>query len=438
MDAGGSHCGSRVGLPGGATYPASACDFHRASSMLPLLQGIRILDFTSIVLGPYATQTLGDLGADVVKIEALQGDLFRTVRPGRSREMGAGFIGFNRNKRSLAIDLKHPESRTVLEQLVAGADAVVHNMRPKAAAPLGLAYEQLVLIKPDLVYAFAAGYDQRGPNADEPAYDDIIQAASGVAALNAGPSGEPRYLSTILCDKVGGLHLAVAVATGLAHRARTGRGCCIEAPMFESTVSFLLSEQLGGETFVPALGPTGYDRLAAPNRRPYATKDGHMAILPYNGTHWAAFFEMIGRSELAHSPQVQDPVLRSQGVDALYAVIAEVAPTRSTAEWLAGLRAADIPCARVNSIGELLGDPQLLASGFFQEYDHPTEGRLRSPRSPFRWHGETEAADRPAPRPGADSRAILRETGMNDTEIDRLVADGVIRIDAGTSAREQA
>jgi crotonobetainyl-CoA:carnitine CoA-transferase CaiB-like acyl-CoA transferase len=162
-----------------------------------------------------------------------------------------------------------------------------------------------------------------------------------------------------------------------------------------------------------------------------------MAILPYNGTHWAAFLEMIGRSELAHSPQVQDPVLRSQGVDALYAVIAEVAPTRSTAEWLAGLRAADIPCARVNSIGELLDDPQLLASGFFQEYDHPTEGRLRSPRSPFRWHGSTEAADRPAPRPGADSRAILRETGMNDTEIDRLVAEGVIRIDAGTSAREQ-
>jgi crotonobetainyl-CoA:carnitine CoA-transferase CaiB-like acyl-CoA transferase len=298
--------------------------------MLPLLQGIRVLDFTTIVLGPYATQTLGDLGADVVKIEPLQGDLFRTVRPGRSRSMGAGFMGFNRNKRSLAIDLKHPESRPVLARLVAGADAVVHNMRPRAAEPLGLTYAQLTRIRPDLVYAFAAGYDQRGPNADEPAYDDIIQAASGVAALNANAAGEPRYLSTILCDKVGGLHLAVAVATGLAHRARTGKGCCLEAPMFESSVAFLLSEQLGGETFVPALGPTGYDRLAAPNRKPFRTADGFMAILPYNGAHWAAFFELIGRAEFAHSPQVQDPVLRSQGVDSLYAIIAEVAPTRTT------------------------------------------------------------------------------------------------------------
>ena len=397
--------------------------------MLPLLQGIRILDFTTIVLGPYATQTLGDLGADVIKIEPLQGDLFRAVRPGRSRSMGAGFIGFNRNKRSLAIDLKRPEARDVLARLVAGADAVVHNMRPKAAESLGIGYAQLKALKPDLVYAFAAGYDQSGPNADEPAYDDIIQAAGGVAALNANAQGQPRYLSTILCDKVGGLHLALAVAAALAHRARTGLGCCIEAPMFESTVAFLMSEQLGGETFVPALGSTGYDRLSAPNRKPYATRDGHMAILPYNSSHWAAFFELIGRAELAHSPQVQDPVLRSQNVDALYALIAEVAPTRTTAEWLEALRAADIPCARVNSIGDLLHDPHLAATGFFVEYDHPTEGRLRAPRAPFRWHGGQELPDRPAPRPGYDGRTVLNEAGLADAAIDELVTGGVLRID---------
>lgn len=397
--------------------------------MLPLLQGIRVLDFTTIVLGPYATQTLGDLGADVIKIEPLQGDLFRTVRPGRSRSMGAGFIGFNRNKRSLALDLERPQSRAVLARLVSSADAVVHNMRPKAAEPLGLDYEQLARIKPDLVYAFAAGYDQSGPNANEPAYDDIVQAAAGVAALNANAQGEPRYLATILCDKVGGLHLAIAVATGLAHRARTGKGCCIETPMFESTVAFLLSEQLGGETFIPALGPTGYDRLAAPNRKPYRTQDGFMAILPYNGRHWAAFLEIIGRTDLAHSPQVQDPMRRSQSVDSLYAIIAEVAPARPTAEWLELLRAADIPCARVNSVGELLQDPHLVATGFFREYDHPTEGRLRAPRSPFRWHHGTETADRHAPRPGGDSRAVLAEAGFEAGEIDRLVADGVIGVD---------
>jgi crotonobetainyl-CoA:carnitine CoA-transferase CaiB-like acyl-CoA transferase len=394
--------------------------------MLPLLQGIRILDFTTIVLGPYATQTLGDLGADVIKIEPLQGDLFRAVRPGRSRSMGAAFMGFNRNKRSLAIDLKRAESRAVLERLVAGADAVVHNMRPRAAASLGLGYDQLKRQKPDLVYAFAAGYDQSGPNADEPAYDDIIQAAGGVAALNANAAGEPRYLSTILCDKVGGLHLAIAMATGLARRARTGLGCCIEAPMFESTVAFLMSEQLGGESFVPPLGATGYDRLSAPNRRPYQTLDGYMAILPYNTAHWTAFFELIGRPAVAHSPQVQDPVLRSQGVDALYALIAEVAPTRTTAEWQTCLREADIPCARVNSVGELLRDPHLQATQFFREFDHPTEGRMRGTRSPFRWHGGEERDDRPAPGPGTDGRDVLREAGLTDGEIDALHAEGVI------------
>jgi crotonobetainyl-CoA:carnitine CoA-transferase CaiB-like acyl-CoA transferase len=394
--------------------------------MLPLLSGIRILDFTTIVLGPYATRTLGDLGADVIKIEPPQGDLFRTVRPGRSRAMGAGYLGFNRNKRSLALDLKQPAAREVLDRLVRGADVVVHNMRPKAAATLGLEYARLATLRPGLVYAFAAGYDQRGPNAAEPAYDDIIQAASGVASLNANERGEPRYLSTILCDKVGGLHLAIAVAAAIARRARTGEGCCIEAPMFESAVSFLMSEQLGGATFEPPLGPTGYDRLAAPHRRPYRTRDGYVAILPYNTTHWAAFFELIGRPGQAHSPQVQDPVLRSQSVDALYAMIAEAAPSRSSEEWLRELRARDIPCARVNSIGELLDDPHLRATQFFREYDHPTEGRLRDARSPFRLYDEPECDDRPAPCIGAQGREILAECGYDDAAIARLAEAGVV------------
>ena len=394
--------------------------------MLPLLQGIRVLDFTTIVLGPYATQTLGDLGADVIKIEPLQGDLFRTVRPGRSRAMGAGFMGFNRNKRSLAIDLKRPEARDVLARLVVGADVVVHNMRPRAAEPLGLAYDQLVRLKPDLVYAFAAGYDQSGPSANEPAYDDIIQAAAGVAALNANASGEPRYLATILCDKVGGLHLAMAVATGLAHRARTGQGCCIEAPMFESTVAFLMSEQLGGETFVPALGP---DRLRPPGRaQPQA--------VPHAG-------------RLHGDPAVQrhalDGVLRDHRTRGICTFAAGAGPGAAQPER--GLRCTrSLPrsrprgrrrsgsnhCARRHPVRareldrRTAADPHLLATGFFHEYDHPTEGRLRAPRTPFRWHGGTESADRHAPRPGADSRTVLAEAGFASEEIDRLAADGVI------------
>jgi crotonobetainyl-CoA:carnitine CoA-transferase CaiB-like acyl-CoA transferase len=398
--------------------------------MLPLLQGVRVLDFTTIVLGPYATQLLGDLGADVVKIEPRQGDLFRTVRPGRSRAMGAGFLGYNRNKRSLALDLKCAGARDVLERLVRGADVLVHNMRPKSAASLGIDPAQVSALQPRIVYAYAAGYDQSGPNAAEPAYDDVIQAAAGIAALNRDADGEPRYLRTILCDKVGGLHLALAVAAALAHRERTGEGCCIEAPMFESTVSFLMSEQLGGESFVPALGPTGYDRLASPHRRPYRTRDGYMAILPYNTTHWTAFLELVGRPERAHSPEVQDPVLRSRHVDRLYALIAEVAPERTTAEWLQALRALDIPCAPVNSIEDLLADAHLNATGFFQEYDHPTEGRLRQARSPFRLHGETarERPDRPPPRLGADGREVLASLGYGDAEIEELVATGAVSL----------
>ena len=400
--------------------------------MLPLLSGIRILDFTTIVLGPYATRTLGDLGADVIKVEPPQGDLFRTVRPGRSRGMGAGFLGFNRNKRSLALDLKHPAAREVLDRLVRGADVVVHNMRPKSAAPLGLDYTRLAALRPGLIYAFAAGYDQRGPNAAAPAYDDVIQAASGVAALNANERGEPRYLPTILCDKVGGLHLAIAVAAAIARRERTGEGSCIEAPMFESVVSFLMSEQLGGATFRPPLGPTGYDRLSAPNRKPYRTRDGFLAILPYTTTHWTAFFELIEQPDLAHSPRVQDPVLRSQSADALYALIAESAPTRTSAQWLEVLRARDIPCARVTAIGELLDDPHLEATGFFREYEHPTEGPLRDARSPFRLHDAAEAADdRPAPRLGAQSREVLLECGYDDAAIDRLVEVRAVCVPSG-------
>lgn len=396
--------------------------------MLPLLQGVRILDFTSIVLGPYATQILGDFGADVIKVEPPEGDLFRTVRPGRSRKMGAGFLNCNRNKRSVAIDLKHEAAGEVVHALVAKADVVVHNMRPRSAAQLGLSYEALAKINPQLVYAFSPGFDQRGRDADAPAYDDIIQALSGLAHLNANEQGQPRYLPTIICDKVGGLHLALAVVAAIAHRIRTGKGCCIEAPMFESMVSFLMTEQLGGKTFIPSLGGTGYERLSSANRRPFPTRDGYVSILPYNTSQWGAFFELVGRTEQAHSEIVQDPVLRSQNIDALYGMIAEVTPTRSTDEWLALLRERDVPCARVNRIDELLCDPHLTETGFFRETAHPTEGALFCARSPFHVHGEAQRPDLPPPNIGADARAILSAAGIADERIDRLASAGVIRL----------
>lgn len=396
--------------------------------MLPLLQGVRIIDFTSIVLGPYATQILGDFGADVIKVEAPDGDLFRSVRPGRSRRMGAGFLNCNRNKRSLAVDLKHDGASEVVAALVTSADVVVHNMRPRSAARLGLSYEKLSKINPRLVYAIAPGFDQRGRDADAPAYDDIIQALSGLAHLNANAQGEPRYLPTIVCDKVGGLHLALAVLAALAWRNRTGRSCCIEAPMFESMVSFLMAEQLGGATFEPPLGGTGYERLSSLNRKPFRSSDGYVSILPYTTDQWAAFLDLIGRPEEAHSPLIQDPLLRSQNVDALYATIAAVTPTRTTAQWLELLRSRDVPCARVNSIDELLKEPHLADVGFFRIMEHPTEGALRSPRSPFHMHGVPEQPDAPPPNVSADAQAILGEVGFTATRIEALGAAGAIKL----------
>jgi crotonobetainyl-CoA:carnitine CoA-transferase CaiB-like acyl-CoA transferase len=396
--------------------------------MLPLLSGIRVIDFTSIVLGPYATQILGDLGADVIKVEPPQGDLFRAVRPGHSKHMGAGFMNLNRNKRSLAIDLKNPAAGEAVGALVAAADVVVHNMRPSSAAHLGLSYDALRQINPRVVYALAPGFDQRGRDANAPAYDDIIQASSGLAHLNANQQGQPRYLPTIVCDKVGGLHLAIAVLAGIAQRARTGSGCCVEAPMFESMVSFLMTEQLGGRTFVPPLGKTGYERLSSPNRRPFRTKDGYLGILPYNTAHWAAFFELIDRPEQAHGEIVQNPVLRSQSIDSLYGMIAAVTPDRTTEEWLGLLSARDIPCARVNSLDALLDDLQLQDTGFFKQIEHPTEGTLLSTRSPFHCYGQPEQADLPAPTVGGDGRAILASVGLSAERIDALASCGAVRL----------
>ncbi|MGN6595174.1 CaiB/BaiF CoA transferase family protein [Sphingopyxis terrae] len=373
--------------------------------MYELLRGTRIVDLTTIVLGPYATQLLADFGAEVIKVEAPGGDLFRTARPGPEGLDGAGFLGCNRNKKSIELDLNDADDRTVFDALLASADVLVHNMRPEKARNLGLSYEAAEAVRPGIVYCSARGYGA-GPMGDEPAYDDCIQAASGVAWLNRDASGTPQYLPTILCDKVAGLHLALAVASGVASRLATGKGVAIELPMYEAMAAFLLVEQLGGAAFDPPLGPTGYDRLSSPNRRPYATSDGHVTIMPYTLAHWQRFLRLIGADALADDPVVTDPRQRSAGIDGLYALIAEAAPSRTTAEWLAALRAEEIPCAPVRSIDDLLDDPQMLAGGMYAWHDDPRLGRLRSVRSPFRVTGRAWHEDTPAPGLDADGPAL--------------------------------
>jgi len=395
--------------------------------MYELLKGIRIVDLTTTYLGPYATQFLGDMGADIVKVESLTGDIGRAPLPSRHPEMGAGFINSNRNKRSLAVDLKTPKGRDVVLRLASTADAFVHNMRPKAAQKLGLAYADLKGLNPNLVYCCAAGFGQDGPYADDPAYDDIIQAMSGLARLNQDDEGTPRFLPSIVADKVMGLHLAFALASGLVHRLKTGEGCAVEAPMFESMVAFLLVEHLAGRSFEPPLGPAGYERLLVNNRRPYRTRDGFITIMPYTTLQWTRFLECIGRGDLLVLDWVKDPVKRSANVDALYQLIADAGPAKTTAEWLALMKEREIPCGRANSLGDLFDEPHLKAVGLFENVTHPSEGAMHTVRSPFRVSGAAKRLDRPAPRLGDSSEAILLEAGFSAAEVQQLADEGVIR-----------
>ncbi|HEX5278873.1 MAG TPA: CoA transferase [Micropepsaceae bacterium] len=394
--------------------------------MFDLLNGVRILDLTTTYLGPYATQFLGDMGADIVKVEPRDGEVGRSPRPSRSPEMGAGFLNTNRNKRSLAIDLRSDAGRDVVLRLAKQSDAFVHNMRPQAAARLGLSHDELRRANPAIVYCLAPGFDQAGPMAAQPAYDDIIQALSGLSYLNRDDSGAPRFLPTIVCDKVVGVHLAFAIAVGLAHRFRTGEGCAIEVPMFETMVAFLLVEHLAGHTFRPPLASLGYERMMAANRRPYRTGDGYMAIMPYTTQQWTRFLEAVGRTDLLTEHWVRDPVQRSANVDRLYQVIAGAAPSRTNAEWMVVLKAADVPCGPVNTFEDLLSHPQLSAVSLFQPVEHPGEGPITSVRSPFRVADNESQPDRPAPSVGEGGRDILRAAGFTQDEIENLISNNVL------------
>jgi crotonobetainyl-CoA:carnitine CoA-transferase CaiB-like acyl-CoA transferase len=371
--------------------------------MFNLLAGIRIIDLTTIVLGPYATQLLADFGAEVIKVEAEQGDVFRAVRPGRLDDIGTGFMNFNRNKRSVVLDLKSEAGQAKLGRWVASADVLVHNMRSSSAERLGASYEAMVQSNPSLVYCYSPGFGQRGADSDLPAYDDIIQARSGLAALNADATNAPQFVKTIACDKVVGLHLALAIQAGLIQKGKTGKGVCIEVPMLETMTSFILSEHLSGHTLIPEEGELGYDRLMSENRKPYQTLDGYLAILPYSTKHWVRFFELCGEPDWATSERVVDPVLRSQNIDVLYKKLAALAMLRTTDEWQRLLVAADIPHSTVSSLTDLLDDPHLTAASMFNTYEDARLGKIREVRSPFEVDGKLDfevKANRPAPNLG--------------------------------------
>ena len=396
--------------------------------MFNILGGVKVLDLTTVVLGPFATQILGDFGAEVIKIENLDGDMMRAVRPGSSDEMGAGFVNCNRNKRCVAINLKTPEGKEIFYSLVKTADAVVHNMRDKTAVKLGIGYRDLKKIKPDLVYCGAQGFGSKGPSADIPAYDDIIQAASGLAYLNSDSEGSPRYLPTIVADKVSGLQLAIGILGGLINKLRTGEGCFVESPMFEGMVAFLMAEQMAGYSYVPSTGGTGYDRLTAPYRRPYPTADGFIAILPYSTKNWIDFFVMMGRPELADLEIVKNPIKRSENINTLYEKLYEIAPEKTTDEWCEILRDANIPHTKVNHLDDLFEDAHLKDVNLFKEYEHPTEGPMRQVRSHYSMEGVEEKEDAPTQRIGQSTDKVLLELGYSAEAISRLVKAQVLKI----------
>jgi crotonobetainyl-CoA:carnitine CoA-transferase CaiB-like acyl-CoA transferase len=394
------------------------------------LTGIKVLDLTTVVLGPLATQILGDLGAEVIKIEAPDGDIMRYAEPARHREMGHVFLNLNRNKRSLVIDLKHKEAAPVLLALVRQSDVLMHNMRPQAMARLGFGWERLREVNPRLVYCSAHGYGQDGPFADRPAFDDIIQGGCGLVALEAATGGEARFVPTLIGDKTVGLIMVYAVMAALLQRVRTGEGQAIEVPMLETMTAFVMAEHMGGLTFDPPIGPPGYSRMLAPDRRPHRTADGHICILPYTDRHWKEFFRIAGRPELADDPRLADAQTRSRHVAELYALIAECVGGAPTAYWLHKLKSADIPCGPVNPLGELPTDEHLAVVDMFPRTEHPTEGSIRVVRPPVRF-GDADCGLRyPAPRLGEHSREILREAGLGEREIDDLLARKVA-IEAG-------
>lgn len=391
------------------------------------LTGVRVVDLSLTIMGPYCTQILADLGADVIKVESTAGDTTRYLPPFRDADRGGTFLNVNRGKRSIVLDLKRPEGRAVLLRLVESADVFVHSMRAQAIARLGLDYDALRQVNAALVYANLYGFGRQGPYADLPAYDDVIQAASGMAMLQAKlHGGVPGYVATALADKVAGLTGVYAILAALFHRERAGEGQEIEVPMFETIASFLLTEHMAGAIFDPPKGEPMYQRLVTPQRRPYQTADGYLAVLVYNDKQWTSFFSAIGNPPWSRDQRFTSMAGRAANIEELYELLAAALTERGNDEWLALLRAADIPAMPVLSTGDLLTDPHLDAVGFWHMTDGP-EGALRYPGIPTRFSVTPGAISGPAPGLGADGRAILDELGYDAGEIEALVADDVSR-----------
>jgi len=379
------------------------------------LAGIRVADMTTVVFGPYCTQILADLGADVIKVEPAEGDIVRGVGvPPKTPQMGPVHLRLNRGKRSVVWDMKTDAGKAAMRRLLETSDVFIHNIRPEAIGRLGLNYEDIRKLRPDIVYVHCTGFGLGGPYAGLQAYDDIIQAASGAASLlpRVDSNPRPRYLPMLFADKVSGLHAVFATLAALITRMRDGGGQHVEVPMFEAITSFNMLEHLCNQTFVPPTGPWGYARQLDPARQPMRTKDGYISIAPYADERWVRFFHAAGHPEVLQEERFVDKEARRKNVTQMYEVAESLLPQKTTKEWLRILKEKHVPAIQTNEIGEVLEDPHLNATGLFREREHPTEGSYVEVRPPVRFSGFEYPDPRHAPAVGQHTAEVNRELGL--------------------------
>ena len=392
------------------------------------LKGIKIIDASSILMVPYCTRLLADMGAEIIKVETLSGDNTRYIGPSINKGMAAVFLNINRNKKSISVDLKSADGRLIIYKLIKKSDVFVSNIRKASLEKLKLTHSDFIKINPKIITANAVGFSSRGPYAGLPAFDDTIQAISGMAAYQEIYSDQPSYTSGATADKVTGLMLGMSILSALFNREKNGEGTELEVPMMETMVDFTLVEHLYGYNFLPPKAPPVYPRQSSPNRKPYKTLDGYIAVLPYSDDQWLRFFSIIKKEKILKDPKFSSLESRNQNIDELYKILSEELKKRNTSFWIKNLREQDIPATKVNFPKDLFEDEHLERTNFFKVQDHPTEGKLLYPSFPVEFNEDETAESLHAPSLGENTKEILTDLGYSEFEIESFVSKGTIKI----------
>ena len=393
------------------------------------LKGIKVIDASSILMVPYCTRLLADMGAEIIKVETISGDNTRYIGPSVNKGMAAVFLNINRNKKSISVDLKSADGRLIIYKLIKKSDVFVSNIRKASLERLKLTHSDFIKINPKIITANAVGFSSKGPYAGLPAFDDTIQAISGMAAYQETYSDQPSYTSGATADKVTGLMLGMSILSALFNREKNGEGTELEVPMMETMVDFTLVEHLYGYNFLPPKAPPVYPRQSSPNRKPYKTLDGYIAVLPYSDDQWLRFFSIIKKENILKDSKFCSLESRNQNIDELYKILSEELKKRNTSYWIKNLREQDIPATKVNFPKDLFEDEHLERTNFFKVQDHPTEGKLLYPSFPVEFNeDETSSESLHAPSLGENTKEILTDLGYSEFEIESFVSKGTVKI----------